>query len=84
MYDILGRFMQKPDIRLRNEVTQYIASRRLAVHFLHFKNHVDPNCQEVFNPYRFKELAPVNSVIVEQTFNWTNQHTNVKVTYSED
>lgn len=75
--------MQRPALRKRNEVTKFIASRNLAVDFLHFKNHVDPICQEVFNPYSFPELAPVNSVICEQTFAWTNQHANIQAMNKE-
>ena len=71
--------MQRPALRKSNEVTKFIAARNLAVYFLHFKNHVDPICQAIFNPFSYPELAPVNSVICEQTFAWTDQHTNVKV-----
>ena len=45
--------------------------------FLHFLNHKDAKCQEVFNPY-VKELMPVNSVICEQKFARSNNYTNCK------
>ena len=34
-------------------------------------------CQSVFDPY-VPELSPVNTVICEQSFAWSNQYSNVK------
>ena len=31
------------------------------------------------NPHNFPELGPVNSVVCEQTFSYTNHYTNLKV-----
>ena len=62
---------------MQNPIGKFFASRNLAVDFLHFLNHKDAKCQEVFNPY-VKELMPVNSVICEQKFARSNNYTNCK------
>ena len=38
----------------------------------------DKFCQTETNPNNFPELKPVNSVICEQTFSYTNHYTNLK------
>ena len=38
----------------------------------------DKYCQRETNPRMFPELKPVNSVICEQTFNYTNNYCNSK------
>ena len=38
----------------------------------------DSYCQKETNPNNFPELKPVNSVICEQTFSFTNHYTNLK------
>ena len=54
-----GPFSQRKE-NLKNPIGKFFASRNLAVDFLHFLNHKDKRCQDVFNPY-VKELMPVNS-----------------------
>ena len=71
-----GPFSQRKE-NVQNMVGKFFASRNLAVDFLHFLNHKDAKCQEVFNPY-VKELMPVNSVICEQKFARSNNYTNCK------
>ena len=39
----------------------------------------DDYCQINANPHNFPELGPVNSVVCEQTFSYTNHYTNLKV-----
>ena len=39
----------------------------------------DDYCQTNTNPHNFPELGPVNSVVCEQTFSYTNHYTNLKV-----
>ena len=38
----------------------------------------DNYCQMETNPQMFPELKPVNSVVCEQTFSFTNHYTNLK------
>ena len=38
----------------------------------------DNYCQTETNPQMFPELKPVNSVVCEQTFSFTNHYTNLK------
>ena len=46
-----------------------------------FRGHKKDNkfCQHHTNPHNFPELGPVNSVVCEQTFSYTNHYTNLKV-----
>ena len=39
----------------------------------------DKYCRKETNPHDFPELKPVNSVICEQTFSYTNHYSNMKV-----
>ena len=39
----------------------------------------DDYCQTNTNPHNFPGLGPVNSVVCEQTFSYTNHYTNLKV-----
>ena len=50
----------------------------MAVDFLHFLNHKDKRCQEVWNPYDYPDLLKVNFQACEQKFSWSNSFTNVK------
>ena len=89
----LGPFSQNPAVLNINPITRFFGSRHLAVDCLHFLNHKDKvnikhwldiwmkrtnfqNCQYVYDPY-VPELNPVNTVICEQSFAWSNQYSNV-------
>ena len=47
---------------------------------MYFRGHKksDTYCQTKTNPNNYPELAPVNSVICEQTFSFTNHYNNLK------
>lgn len=75
-FNVKGPFSQRKE-NVQNPIGKFFASRNLAVDFLHFLNHKDAKCQEVFNPY-VKELFPVNSVICEQKFARSNTYSNCK------
>jgi len=60
------------------ELTRYFSNLKMAVDFLHFKNHVGKNCKEFYTPHQYPELKPVNSVVCEQQFRCSNNKTNVK------
>ena len=66
LFNVEGSFSQRKE-NVQNPIGKFFASRNLAVDFLHFLNHKDAKCQEVFNP-NVKELIPVNSIRCEQKF----------------
>ena len=48
------------------------------IHFCRGHKSSDKYCQKENNPHNFPELKPVNSVVCEQTFNYTNHYSNLK------
>ena len=45
---------------------------------LHFRNHVDPKCCELYNPAKVKEQHPkYNTMAAEQTFVWLSRYKQI-------
>ena len=45
---------------------------------LHFRNHVDPKCRELYNPEKVKEKHPTyNTMAAEQTFVWLSRYKRI-------
>ena len=79
----INRYGYNKERRCLNEITEFFASRRLAVDFLHFKNHVGKWCKENMDPYKYDDLKSVNTVVCEQQFSWSNHMANVKAMNEE-
>ena len=75
----LKRFAENPDIADLNKWTKQFADEiTKVVDKFHFRNHVDPWCQENCNPEKVTELNGVNTQICEQMFKNINGHKNCK------
>ena len=74
----LKAFSEKPSNAEQNDVTQKLANLGKHVDRFHFRNHVDPWCQENCNPEGVSSLIGVNTQICEQLFKKVNSHKNCK------
>ena len=63
--------------------TQHLADIGKRVDKFHFRNHVDPWCQENCNPEGVESLQGVNTQVCEQLFKKVNSHKNCK-SFNED
>ena len=59
-----------------SKASEVIGNLTFKIDKLHFKNHKDKKCHDLFNPYECKELKGVNTVICEQTFSKLNHFKN--------
>ena len=74
----LKAFSEKPEKAEQNYVTKQFANLGKHVDRFHFRNHVDPWCQEHCNPEGVPSLQGVNTQICEQLFKKVNSHKNCK------
>ena len=74
----LKAFSEKEKNAKQNDVTQYLADIGKHVDRFHFRNHVDPWCQENCNPEGVPVLQGVNTQVCEQLFKKINSHRNCK------
>ena len=74
----LKAFSEKEKNANQNDVTKHLADMGKHVDKFHFRNHVDPWCQEHCNPEGVAVLKNVNTQVCEQLFKKVNSHKNCK------
>ena len=68
---------EEPFNKIWKQVTKIIDS-------LHFSNHVDPKCRELYDPKRVKEAHPhYNLMCAEQTFVWLSRFKRILCSMSK-
>ena len=74
----MKKYSENPERADRNEITKFFAELDKHIDRFHFRNHVDPWCQENLNPQHVENLKGVNTQICEQLFKKVNAHKNCK------
>lgn len=74
----LKAFSEKDVKANQNDVTKHFANLGKHVDRFHFRNHVDPWCQEHCNPEGVAAIHGVNTQVCEQLFKKVNSHKNCK------